>query len=214
MSIFGRPTRNESYPGPPVGEARLLFLDDDPGRAEVFLHEHPQAIWVKTAPECVAKLEEPWDEVHLDHDLGGEQFVDDSREDCGMEVVRWLCLFSRPHLKKTRFLIHSHNPSAATMMAMQMMMNGYRVEVRPFGSQMSVPTALRSDVARRSMSPLAVLGRLVRRLLGRSTAEDYGYSEPAAPGGLPVELFDFSWRPPVSTDSPDGPGPDPTAPRR
>ena len=112
----------------------VLFLDDDPGRAEVFLAENPEAVWVQTAAECIARLEEPWDEVHLDHDLGGEHFVDHGREDCGMEVVRWLCLHDRPHLRTTRFHVHSHNPVAATMMGMQMMINGYTVEVRPFGA--------------------------------------------------------------------------------
>src|SRR3954454_24924372 len=112
---------------------RLLFLDDDPARAEVFLAEHPQAIWVKTARECLERLTEPWDEVHLDHDLGGEVFVDRDRDDCGMEVVRWLCVERRRHLSRTLFLVHSHNAGAACAMVMQLFLAGYRVDGRPFG---------------------------------------------------------------------------------
>ena len=70
---------------------RLLFLDDDPRRAEIFLKDNPDAVWVNTVAECLARLAEPWDEVHLDHDLGGKMFVDSKDTDCGMEVIRWLC---------------------------------------------------------------------------------------------------------------------------
>lgn len=117
----------------PSSRSRVLFLDDDPGRAEIFLAEVPHAVWVSTVEECLARLAEEWDEVHLDHDLGGETFVDCGREDCGMEVVRWLCLSARPHLNPTRFYVHSHNAAAADLMVMQLRVAGYQVEGRPFG---------------------------------------------------------------------------------
>ena len=69
-------------------------------------------------PECVARLAEPWDEVHLDHDLGGEVYVDVGRDDCGMEVVRWLAREPRRHLRKARFTVHSHNMAAAFEMTL------------------------------------------------------------------------------------------------
>ncbi|MDR3632579.1 MAG: hypothetical protein P4L84_02015 [Isosphaeraceae bacterium] len=120
--------------GKPPGRApRILFLDDDPRRAEIFLAENPSAVWVQTVTECITQLAERWDEVHLDHDLGGEQFVAVDREDCGMEVVRWLCLGARPHLLKTRFYIHSHNVAAGSVMTLQMCGSGYWAEFRPFG---------------------------------------------------------------------------------
>ena len=83
---------------------RRLFLDDDPARAAVFTARHPDACWVETAPACLEKLAERWDEVHLDHDLGGEHFVESTRPDCGMEVVRWLTAEPRPHLA-----VYQHN---------------------------------------------------------------------------------------------------------
>ena len=88
---------------------------------------------MQTAEECLARLAEPWDEVHLDHDLGGETFVDHERDDCGMAVVRWLCDEPRRHLRAARFVVHSHNPNAACVMAFHLQVTGYRVEVRPFG---------------------------------------------------------------------------------
>jgi hypothetical protein len=144
---------------------RVLFLDDDPARAGIFLAENPRAVWVETVADCLARLEEQgWDEVHLDHDLGGERFVDLSRDDCGMEVVRWLCLEPRPHLSQVRFFIHSHNSSAATMMSMQMMVAGYRVEYRPFGAE--PPSSTTPHPARPSRCWLGAIGRLLH---GRKT---------------------------------------------
>ncbi len=113
---------------------RVLFLDDDPNRAEVFLINRPSAVWVETAEECIARLAEPWDEVHLDHDLGGEAFVDHDREDCGMEVVRWLCDSFRDHLKECQFVVHTRNPNASCMMLMHLQVTGYKVVERPFGA--------------------------------------------------------------------------------
>ena len=68
------------------GRSKVLFMDDDPARGASFLAEYPDAVWVRTA-KIIAHLAEPWDEVHLDHDLGGDVFVDFERDDCGMAVV-------------------------------------------------------------------------------------------------------------------------------
>jgi hypothetical protein len=110
-----------------------LFLDDDPGRANAFLRDHPDATWVTTVPDCLARLVETWDEVHLDHDLGGKLFVDSRDVDCGMEVIRWLCKEPRGHLKDARFFVHTHNVAAGLLMVLQMRASGYGAEFRPFG---------------------------------------------------------------------------------
>ncbi len=120
---------------------RILFLDDDPKRAMEFVINNPDAIWVETAADCISALGEPWDEVHLDHDLGGEHFVDHDRDDCGMAVIRWLCDEFRIHLKPTHFVIHTHNPSAALAMMFQLQSMGYNVEERRFGAPQLPPHA-------------------------------------------------------------------------
>jgi hypothetical protein len=117
----------------PQESRRLLFLDDDPTRAQAFLMENPEAVWVQTASECQSRLSEPWDEVHLDHDLGGKQFVDPRAIDCGMEVIRWLCEEPRPHLRQTFFCIHTHNTLAGLLMVLHLRERGYNAEFRPFG---------------------------------------------------------------------------------
>ena len=112
---------------------RLLFLDDDPRRAETFLHENPEAVWVTTVAECLQRMNEAWDEVHLDHDLGGQHFVDMNQVDCGMEIIRWMCKEPRPHLNHTLFFVHTHNSVAGLLMVLQMRTSGYKAEFRPFG---------------------------------------------------------------------------------
>jgi len=133
-------------------------LDDAPDRAAVFLAGHPGAVWVQTAVQCLELLEKPWDEVHLDHDLGGEVLVDHERADCGMAVVRWLCEEPRPHLQGTRFIVHTHNPNAAYMMVLHLQVMGFNVEASPFGA---LPPLRRSG----NLGTLA--GRLIR-WLGRT----------------------------------------------
>ncbi|WP_406699532.1 cyclic-phosphate processing receiver domain-containing protein [Singulisphaera sp. Ch08] len=133
MSRYDESRSPMSWPAAQPSRIRVLFLDDDPDRAAIFLAQVPHAVWVATVDACLRLLEEEWDEVHLDHDLGGETFVDCGREDCGMEVVRWLCLEAHPHLTPTRFYVHSHNAGAADLMVMQLRVAGYRVEGRPFG---------------------------------------------------------------------------------
>lgn len=118
---------------PPIApSSRRLFLDDDPTRAKAFLHRFPQAIWVQTVEECLACLEETWDEIHLDHDLGGQTEVDFEREDCGMAVVRWIIAVPRPQLASARFVVHTRNPNAACLMVTHLQVAGYNAEARPF----------------------------------------------------------------------------------
>jgi hypothetical protein len=132
-------------------------VDDDPARVSAFLAEHPGAAWVQTAEECLARLEEPWDEVHLDHDLGGETLVDHERDDCGMEVVRWLCLQPRPHLQAARFFVHTHNPNAACIMALRLQVAGFHVDVRPFR-----PGVIGRDLVVASLpDPRPLIGRVI-----------------------------------------------------
>jgi hypothetical protein len=116
----------------PEPESRILFLDDDPHRAETFLAWYPMAVWVQTSQECIAHLAHGWHEVHLDHDLGGEIYVDPERSDCGMEVVRWLAAELREPLRETRFVIHSHNVEAARIMVQNLRQTGYEARYRPF----------------------------------------------------------------------------------
>ncbi len=161
---------------------RRLFLDDDPARAATFLEAYPDAVWVQTVPECLARLAERWDEVHLDHDLGGEHYVDVDREDCGMEVVRWLAREPREHLRRARFTVHTHNMAAAWIMAMQIQAMGYRVEARPFGLDPPDDGPVPASGPKRHWERACAF---VRRLRGAAARPGPGPGDPDPPGGLP-----------------------------
>jgi hypothetical protein len=160
-----------------VPPRRVLFMDDDARRVEVFLDRCPEAVWVKSAEACIARLADCWDEVHLDHDLGGEQFVDVNRDDCGMAVVRWLCESPRPQLRDARFFIHSLNLAAASLMVECLLRNGYTAEFRPFGfdlvgllsfEDVDQETIARAAYRRRWQRVWRVRLRALTRLLKRS----------------------------------------------
>jgi len=109
----------------------ILFLDDNPERCKAFRAKIPHADIVNTAEDCIKQLktDTEWSMVFLDHDLGGEIHVDSLREDCGMEVVRWV-VQNEPFVR--RFFIHSHNPPAATAMSEALKQARYTVDVIPF----------------------------------------------------------------------------------
>lgn len=79
--------------------------------------------FVKTAHKCIELLEaKTWDWVFLDHDLGGMTFVDSGREDCGMEVVRWMAEH-KPECG--RVVAHTANTGAGLAMAQVLKKVGY-----------------------------------------------------------------------------------------
>lgn len=109
----------------------ILFLDDDPARIAAFRSAVPYATLVETAEECIKEIrQEEWDWIFLDHDLGGEVFVDSDRKDCGMEVVRFL-VDNKPD-KMPRVVVHSLNGEARQRMALDLTVAGYEVTPLPF----------------------------------------------------------------------------------
>lgn len=165
---------------------RRLFLDDDPTRAAVFIARYADAVWVQTAPECVSQLGERWDEVHLDHDLGGEHFVDSGRDDCGMAVVRWLTEQPRRHLARTHFTVHSHNMVAAYEMLLRLQAAGFHARARPFGMILPEAPPAWLDFWRRFRFGTAAKLRRVAARFGRgrrqgSTPPDAAATPPGPP---------------------------------
>lgn len=125
----------------------ILFLDDSAQRAVLAYERMPEAdrentIWCRTAEEAIITLwdyRDRLDAVHLDHDLGGQEYVNTKREDCGMEVVRSLEKMShdKPEefekLKVARFVVHSWNGHAAPIMVERLTKLGLDVVCVPFG---------------------------------------------------------------------------------
>lgn len=113
-------------------EMNILFLDDDASRTAAFLDRIPDAVAVQTAEQVIAELPtRSWDVVCLDHDLGGEFFVDSGREDTGAGVARWIAE-NKPSIG--RIIIHSHNPDGAKNMEATLARVGYNVVCIPFAT--------------------------------------------------------------------------------
>ena len=78
----------------------ILFLDDSKERTKTFLSRCPSAVCVETAQECIEELKNnEYEILYLDHDLSDQVFIDSSREDTGMEVVRWI-VSNNPKINK------------------------------------------------------------------------------------------------------------------
>lgn len=112
---------------------RIIFLDDDNQRWYRFQSKIPNSVRAETADECICLIRDSAkiDWLFLDHDLGGEAYVNSAREDCGMEVVRFLCA---DNLTKTisNIVVHSHNTVAALEMFNKLKDAGYNVRLVPF----------------------------------------------------------------------------------
>lgn len=120
----------------------ILFMDDDPNRAALAYQRMTKedrdiTIWCQTVDDAIDVLKDyksNLKEVYLDHDLGGETFVYSGRDDCGMEVVRWLEKQDILSYAECTFICHSWNIPAGDQMAGRLMKKGFKVKRTPFGT--------------------------------------------------------------------------------
>lgn len=102
---------------------KVLFLDDDEKRYKFFRRAriNDVIVWVKTADECICSLRDhskEYDQIFLDHDLGGEIYVDTAHKNTGSEVVRFISV-QRDKLtfkEKVEIVVHSCNTVAGKEM--------------------------------------------------------------------------------------------------
>lgn len=110
----------------------ILFLDDCPNRCRSFRSNFPSATIVNDAKSCIAELKkQDWDEVFLDHDLGGTTYQDANDKNSGSEVVRWIVEW-KPTVGL--FVCHSLNSPARVNMITTLRNSGYDVANIPFNS--------------------------------------------------------------------------------
>lgn len=115
----------------------ILFLDDSAVRQRRLLMDYPHATVASTAHDCIQHLKTgPWVTLCLDHDLGGETYVDSDRTDTGMEVVRWI-EENKPSIQN--IIVHSLNYDAAKEMVLRLKNAGYDAEFQPFGVTWAKP---------------------------------------------------------------------------
>ncbi len=97
---------------------QILFLDDNIDRHEGFRtlvpSDRAEVTYVTTAAECIDKLRgKVWDIVFLDHDLGGEVYVQTSRR---IAVWRWsVCLLRRGAAHGIYVVLSWNDPAAVSM---------------------------------------------------------------------------------------------------
>jgi CheY-like chemotaxis protein len=102
---------------------KILLLEDDPNRVEQFqqrvkeLNERNnikfELVHVETAKDCIDKLEtDKFKLVLLDHDLGGEVYVDTDNTNTGSEVARWMNK-NPDKIKGVSIITHTFNPAGA-----------------------------------------------------------------------------------------------------
>lgn len=118
---------------------KIIFLDDSDSRCAAFRSKVPPSDIVHTAAECIALIKASPDIswLFLDHDLGGEVLVNSDREDCGMEVVRFLCENDRS-ATITNIVVHSHNIVAAEQMHEKLIRAGYNSKLLSFHTMISL----------------------------------------------------------------------------
>lgn len=109
----------------------VLFLDDNPDRINKFTRHVPTAHIATDAQEMIELLEATpeADFVFLDHDLGGQEFVDTRDTNTGSEVVRWI---KRNRPQVGQFVVHSLNHPAGRRMEDDLRGMGYAVVKVPF----------------------------------------------------------------------------------
>lgn len=124
-----------------MGDRILVFIDGSSERAAVHFQrlskpDQERTFWAPTVDEAIPIL---WDyrqrleEVSLEHDFGGDTYVHSAREDCGMEVVRWLEHRDPADYAHVKFIIHTWNEVASPKMVARLRKAGYKVEAMPFG---------------------------------------------------------------------------------
>lgn len=106
----------------------ILFLDDCVSRQKQFALRYPNAHIVDTAAKAIAALsKETYKVVCLDHDLGGEIYVESESADTGMEVARWIAK-NKPEIDLV--VVHTLNPDGGDNM--MSMLKGYKAARIPF----------------------------------------------------------------------------------
>lgn len=100
---------------------KILVLEDNIERIKQFrdsfknLTDVEQVVYCDNAQNCIELLKkEKYSLIFLDHDLGGDAFVDIQNKNTGSEVARWI--EQNPLEVGQQVVIHSSNPIGAQYM--------------------------------------------------------------------------------------------------
>ncbi len=111
----------------------IIFLDDNEIRQARTKSMLPSIVQTRTADETIEAIKKAGriDYLFLDHDLGGEIYVDSSKQNTGMTVAKWL---SNNKKDIGLIVIHSFNHDGAYNMLSVLIGAGYTVTKMTFMS--------------------------------------------------------------------------------
>lgn len=104
-------------------QTRILVLEDDPIRQLKFKERFSEKgnisyTMVETAEDCKSMLKKfEYEAIFLDHDLGGEVYVDSESQNTGGEVARWIESNRSEISGNPLFVIHSLNTVGSEYMS-------------------------------------------------------------------------------------------------
>lgn len=113
---------------------RIFILEDD--RQRILLFREASAELDVTYAESCAEAQEryhpPYDVMFLDHDLGGQIFVNSDDDNTGSAFSRWLPADDAKY--HPTIIIHSYNPDGTEYMRQTLVDKGYTAHKIPFGT--------------------------------------------------------------------------------
>jgi hypothetical protein len=118
----------------------IVFVEGDPQRAALQFQRMTQkdqnrTFWVSTVPEAIDMLKNYRERIDIfstGYNLNGEEYNHPSREDCGLEIVRWLEKQSSSDYSHVRFIVHTWD-RAGDKMVKRLRDHGYHVNYVKFG---------------------------------------------------------------------------------
>jgi hypothetical protein len=119
----------------------IVFVEGDPTRAALQFQrmtpkDQNRTVWVNKVSEAIDYLKnyrERLDIVSMGYNLNDEEYNHPSREDCGLEIVRWLEKQPSSAYSHVRFIVHSWDQQGVRM-TNRLRACGYSVILKPFGS--------------------------------------------------------------------------------
>jgi len=109
---------------------KVIFLDDNEERQKKMKSMLPCIKQTYTADETIEAIKEneEIDYLFLDHDLGGEIYVDSKEHNTGMTVAKWI---AENEWNISMIIVHSFNPVGAKNMYDEMV-GKYNVQMCRF----------------------------------------------------------------------------------
>jgi len=101
-----------------MSKRKILILEDDPERIRIFRDKFHDCDldMVDTSNDAIELLDEnQYDLICLDHDLGGEVYVNSLDPNTGYQVTSWMSKNDHQNTD-TPVVIHSFNPAGANNM--------------------------------------------------------------------------------------------------